>query len=141
MYGSVDIALDAFPYSGSTTTFEALWMGVPVITLAGESMVSRWTASMLHAVGMDELIATSPDDYLKKAIALAKDPRRIAEVRRTLRARTAGSSLCNGRLRARQVERLLRAVWRRWCRAKFTEPSALPSNPPGLMRWRPGDYG
>lgn len=117
LYGGIDIALDPFPYAGSTTTFEALWMGVPVITLAGANMVSRWTASMLHAVGLDELVAVTADEYVNKVVDLANDPPRLAELRRTLRARVAASPLCDGQRRARQVERLLRAVWCRWCSA------------------------
>jgi predicted O-linked N-acetylglucosamine transferase (SPINDLY family) len=115
LYNRIDIALDPFPFTGSTTTFEALWMGVPVVTLAGRTMASRWSASILHALKLDELIAHSPADYVAKAVALANDPPRLAELRSTLRARVANSPLCDGRGRTRQIERLLRAVWRRWC--------------------------
>ncbi|HEX9465847.1 MAG TPA: tetratricopeptide repeat protein [Alphaproteobacteria bacterium] len=115
LYNRIDIALDPFPFTGSTTTFEALWMGVPVVTLAGRTMASRWSASILHALKLDELIAHSLADYVAKAVALANDLPRLAELRSTLRARVANSPLCDGRGRTRQIERLLRAVWRRWC--------------------------
>jgi predicted O-linked N-acetylglucosamine transferase (SPINDLY family) len=115
-YAGIDIALDPFPFSGSTTTFEALWMGVPVVTLAGASMASRWSASMLRALKLDTLIASSADEYVTIARGLAQDRTKLAGLRAELRARVAESPLCNGRLRARQVERLYRAVWRRWCR-------------------------
>ncbi len=115
-YNSVDIALDAFPFAGSTTTFEALWMGVPVVTLAGKNMMSRWAASILHTLKLNDLIALSPDRYIAAAAALAGDPGRLQELRSTLRARVSASPLCDGVLRARQVERIYRAVWRRWCR-------------------------
>jgi predicted O-linked N-acetylglucosamine transferase (SPINDLY family) len=114
-YADIDIALDPFPFSGSTTTFEALWMGLPVITLAGETVAARWSASMLHALKFDELIADTPERYIAIARELAADGARIARFRASLRRRVADSPLCNGPLRARQIERVYRAVWRRWC--------------------------
>ncbi|CAO3430704.1 tetratricopeptide repeat protein [Azospirillum doebereinerae] len=114
-YGEIDIALDPFPFCGSTTTFEALAMGVPVITLPQDTMVSRWSASMLRALGLDELVAGSGDAYVAIAAALAGDPARLSALRAGLRDRLAASPLCDGRRRARQMERLYRAVWRRWC--------------------------
>jgi protein O-GlcNAc transferase len=115
LYNRLDVALDPFPFTGSTTTFEALWMGVPVITLAGQNMAGRWGASMLHALKLDELIAHSPAEYVTKAVTLARDPVRLAELRADLRERLASSPLCDGRLRSRQIDRLFRALWRRWC--------------------------
>jgi predicted O-linked N-acetylglucosamine transferase (SPINDLY family) len=115
LYQEIDIALDPSPYNGSTTTFEALWMGVPVMTLAGDHVMSRWSAAMLRTLKLDKLIATTAEDYVAKTVDLAGDPRRLAEIRSTLRARIAGSPLCDGPLRARQFERALRATWRRWC--------------------------
>ncbi|WP_298375307.1 tetratricopeptide repeat protein [Azospirillum sp.] len=114
-YSGIDIALDPFPFCGSTTTFEALVMGVPVITLPGDTMVSRWSASMLRALRLDGLVASCEDDYVTIAEALASDPARLSDLRATLRDRLAASPLCDGRRRARQVERLYRAVWRRFC--------------------------
>jgi len=115
-YAAIDIALDPFPFSGSTTTFEALWMGVPVVTLAGATMASRWSASMLRALKLERLIGGTEDDYLAIARGLAEDRAGLARLRAELRTRVAESPLCNGALRARQIERLYRAVWRRWCR-------------------------
>lgn len=115
LYRQADIALDPFPFTGSTTTFEALWMGVPVVTLADTTMVGRWSGSMLHALKLDELVAFSEDGYVTIARALAADRVRLSSLRHSLRPRLAASPLCNGILRARQVERLYRAVWRRWC--------------------------
>jgi predicted O-linked N-acetylglucosamine transferase (SPINDLY family) len=114
-YGEIDIALDPYPFTGSTTTFEALWMGVPVVTLMGRSMAGRWSGSMLRAVKLEELIAGSPAEYVAIARRLAEDPRRLAELRAGLRGRVAASSLCDGRRRARQLDRLYRALWRRYC--------------------------
>jgi predicted O-linked N-acetylglucosamine transferase (SPINDLY family) len=114
-YRSVDLALDPFPFAGSTSTFEALWMGVPVVTLEGDTMVGRWSSAMLRALGLDELVAPTMDTYAEIAVGLAGNPARRAELRRSLRPRLAASPLCDGARRARQVERLYRAVWRRWC--------------------------
>ena len=116
-YNDIDIALDPFPFTGSTTTFEALWMGVPVVTLRGKYMAGRWGASMLGAVGLQELIAETPDDYAAIVAQLANYPDRLAQLRAELRGRVAASPLCDARGRARQLERLYRAVWRRWCKA------------------------
>ncbi|CAA7625971.1 tetratricopeptide repeat protein [Magnetospirillum sp. SS-4] len=116
LYRDFDLALDPFPFNGSTTTFEALWMGVPVVTLPGETMVSRWSASILTPLGLTSLIAVSPDDYVDICEALCANPDRLTVLRSGLRERIAASPLCNPRLRARQLERIYGAVWRRWCR-------------------------
>ncbi|CAA7621751.1 tetratricopeptide repeat protein [Magnetospirillum sp. SS-4] len=115
LYNEIDIALDPFPFSGSTTTFEALAMGVPVVTLRGGSMVANWTASMLTAMELTGLIAGSPEDYLDIAAGLAADASRRHALRDGLRQRLAASSLCDVQGKTRQIERLYRAVWRRWC--------------------------
>jgi predicted O-linked N-acetylglucosamine transferase (SPINDLY family) len=116
-YEGVDVALDSFPFTGSTTTWEALWMGVPVVTLLGESLVGRLSASFLNPVGLGELVAATPEAFVRTAAGLARDPGRLAALRSMLRARVAASPLCDGRARARQFERLFRAAWRRWCGA------------------------
>jgi predicted O-linked N-acetylglucosamine transferase (SPINDLY family) len=90
-------------------------MGVPVVTLAGQNMAARWSASILHTLKLDELIALAPEEYVSKAVALAGDMARLTELRALLPARMAASPLCNGARRARQMERLFRALWRRWC--------------------------
>ena len=113
IYNEIDVALDPFPFNGSTTTFEALWLGVPVVTLAGDTLMSRWTASMLSALKLDHLAARTPDDYVRRAAELVADPPALAALRENLRGRVAASPLCDGRRRARQVERLYRAAWRR----------------------------
>ncbi|MEO5373464.1 MAG: tetratricopeptide repeat protein [Alphaproteobacteria bacterium] len=115
IYNEIDIALDPFPFSGSTTTFEALIMGVPVITMPGENMVSRWTAAMLTSLGLTDLIADTPWDYLDRAGRLAEDADRRSDLRITLRNRVARSSLCDHVGKTRHIERLYRATWRRWC--------------------------
>jgi protein O-GlcNAc transferase len=114
-YHQIDIALDTFPFTGSMTTFEALWMGVPVITIRGSTMSARLGASTLHALGVDELIAPDRGGYLSIAEGLASSPERIEAFRRSLRARVASSRLCDGRRYARHFERVLRTIWHRWC--------------------------
>lgn len=113
-YGAVDVALDPFPFSGSTTSFEALSVGVPVVTLAVDRMVGRWTASMLDALRRREWIAETPDAYVAIAARLAADTAALARERRILPGLMAASSLCDARMRTRQLERLYRAAWRRW---------------------------
>jgi protein O-GlcNAc transferase len=114
-YADVDIALDPFPFTGSTTTFEALWMGVPVVTLLGSNMAGRWSASILRQASLDALVARDRAAYVASAVALAGDLQHLASLRAGLRARVARSPLCDGAAKAPQIERLYRAMWRRWC--------------------------
>jgi predicted O-linked N-acetylglucosamine transferase (SPINDLY family) len=114
-YGEIDIALDTFPYNGATTTCECLWMGVPVITCAGQTHASRVGASLLTAIGLDEFIAVSMKSYVQAAIALAQDTKRLEELRMELRPRMAASVLTDGAHLARSVEAAYRTMWRRLC--------------------------
>jgi len=116
LYNQADIALDPFPFAGSTTTFEALWMGVPVVTLAGSTFMGRWTASMLRAANLEQLIARTPDEYVEIAARLAADPASLSVLRAGLRERLLRSPLCDERRTVRRLERMLRATWRHWCR-------------------------
>jgi predicted O-linked N-acetylglucosamine transferase (SPINDLY family) len=111
VYNRVDIALDPQPFTGSTTTFEALWMGVPVVTLATDTMVGRWSASILKAAGLGDLVAQTTAGYVAAAVRLGADRPRLAGLRQDLRARVAASPLCDGRRRTRQLERLYRALF------------------------------
>lgn len=114
----IDIALDPFPFNGSTTTFEALWMGVPVITLAGERFLGRVGASVLHQIGLDDLVADDADGYVARATDLAGDPVRLATLRATLRAKVAGSPLCDVQAHVKSFEAALRGLWRDRCLAR-----------------------
>ncbi len=114
-YGEVDIALDPFPYNGTTTTCEALWMGVPVVTLAGSHHAARVGASLLSAAGFDAWIAADTTDYVRTAAQLAGSPRLLEALRRLLRPELAGSPLCDGAALARAFEQALRGLWREWC--------------------------
>ena len=122
-YSRVDIALDTFPYHGTTTTCDALWMGLPVVTLAGLTHASRTGLSLLTNAGLPELVATSADDYLRIASQLASDPARLSVLRSTLRARLAKSPLLDAQRFARNVEQAYRQMWKTWC----DKPANLPS--------------
>jgi protein O-GlcNAc transferase len=114
-YHEIDIALDTFPYNGTTTTCEALWMGVPVVTLSGDLHISRVGASLLKAAGLADLIACTSDEYVAKSIALARDPDRLYELRSTMRARLAASDLLDHSRFTRNLESAYREAWRDWC--------------------------
>jgi predicted O-linked N-acetylglucosamine transferase (SPINDLY family) len=114
-YGRVDIALDTFPYTGCTTTCEALWMGVPVVTWPGETFAGRHSLSHLAAAGVTGTVARDLGGYLEIALGLAADLPRLAELRAGLRPRMASSPLCDGDRFARNLLHALRAAWREWC--------------------------
>ncbi len=108
LYNRVDIGLDPFPYNGTTTTCEALWMGVPVVTLAGDHHCSRVGASILTRMGLEELIAANVESYVQKAVALAADENRLGQLRAGLRMRMAESPICDSKFFARSVEDIYR---------------------------------
>jgi Flp pilus assembly protein TadD len=114
-YRDMDIALDTFPYNGTTTTMEALWMGVPVVALAGHSHVSRVGVSLLTNVGHPEWIAQNPADYLAIASSLAGDLPRLESLRTSLRPQLAASTLCDAAAFTRRLEKVYREAWARWC--------------------------
>jgi protein O-GlcNAc transferase len=114
-YNQMDIALDTFPYHGTTTTCDALWMGVPVVTLAGTSHVSRVSVSLLNCVGLPFLVAQSPDEYVSIAVRLANDLPRLAHLHRTLRDKMRASPLMDAPKFARNIEAAYRRMWRTWC--------------------------
>ena len=123
LYEQVDIALDPFPYNGTTTTCEALWMGVPVISLHGNCHAGRVGASLLTQIGLTELIAASAQAYVDIAAGLAGDTPRLNELRRTLRARLAASPLCDAPAFARKIEAAYRDMWRRYCASADPMPT------------------
>lgn len=124
-YNHVDIALDTFPYNGTTTTAEALWMGVPVLTKLGDSHVARVSASLLHRVGLDGLVAVDDEDYLRRAVSLATDRAGLLTLRRSIRDIMADSPLLDGAQFARDVEAAYRRMWTTYlAQAKPSAPAA-----------------
>ena len=122
-YAQIDIGLDTFPYNGTTTTCEALWMGVPVITLAGGRHASRVGVSLMTRLGLDQLVATTEADYVRRAVELAYDPERLGGLRATIRPRMQRSAVCDGSAFARAFEGVLRKVWIDWCRDRIVAKS------------------
>lgn len=113
-YGRVDIALDSYPYNGTTTTCDTLWMGIPVVTLAGDSHVSRVGVSLLSRVDLEDLIAKNEGEYADIAVALAADPDRLRALREGLRDSMQQSTLCNPASFTRELEGLYQDVWSHW---------------------------
>ena len=115
LYNKVDIALDTFPYNGTTTTCEALWMGVPVITLEGKVHVSRVGLSLLSTIGMTYLVAKSKGEYIKKAVDLAADIEKRLYLRSNLQSLMRSSPLMNAKGFTQALEHEFRKMWIRWC--------------------------
>jgi protein O-GlcNAc transferase len=111
----VDVALDTFPFNGTTTTCEALWMGVPVITLRGHRHSGRVGASLLTQLGLTDCIANSIEEYVQIALALASSSEHLEGLHRALRPRMAASPLCDEIAFARKMEVAFRTMWQHWC--------------------------
>lgn len=122
VYQDVDIILDCFPHNSGTTTCEALWMGLPVVTLADRPSVGRFGASILAAVGRQEWVADSATGYVELAVALAADIDSLERVRATLRGAVSASSLLDHAGFARSMETAYRDMWQRWCAAHRDDP-------------------
>lgn len=116
-YARIDIALDPFPYAGTTTTCEALWMGVPVVTLAGDRHASRVGASLLRAIGLASCIARDAEDYVVTATELASAPSLLAALRKVLRTEMAASPLMDQASLGAAMTSALREMWRSYCHA------------------------
>jgi len=115
LHHRADIALDPFPFSGTTTTCHSLWMGLPVVTLAGKSHVSRVGVSMLTNIGLTGMIANSVDDYVNIATSLANDPGSLRALRGGLRDRMLNSPLTDAGRFTRYLEDRFRQIWTSWC--------------------------
>jgi predicted O-linked N-acetylglucosamine transferase (SPINDLY family) len=115
-YNRIDMALDAFPYNGGTTTMESIWQGVPVLTFAGDRWASRTSQSLLHDTPLGAFVAADVRSFVDRAVELARDaatPARLADLRRQVRVFLQASPTCNVRELARSMERLYRTVWSR----------------------------
>jgi predicted O-linked N-acetylglucosamine transferase (SPINDLY family) len=113
-HAEVDMILDTFPYPGGTTTCEALWMGVPTLTLAGDSLLARQGASILTAAGLEEWVAKDKEEYITKAIALASDKPKLTALRAGLRQQVLASPLFDAPRFARNFEEALWGMWQRY---------------------------
>ena len=114
-YNRIDIALDPHPYNGTITSCDLLWMGAPLVTLRGGRHAARVGASLMTAVGLPELVATTPDRYADIAAGLAGDLTRLMRLRMGMRERVAASPLCDEPRFLRHLETAYRLMWRRWC--------------------------
>jgi predicted O-linked N-acetylglucosamine transferase (SPINDLY family) len=124
LYHGIDIGLDTFPYTGQTTSLDAFWMGVPLITLVGQTAVARAGMSLLRNLDLPELIARTPEQFVNIAVELASDLPRLANLRATLRDRLQRSPLMDAPRFARNVEAAYRDMWRRWCAKQLSEGPA-----------------
>ena len=114
-YNDVDIALDPFPYSGGVTTYEALWMGVPVITVPGATFASRHSLSHLMTIGYPEFVAKDQDHYFELATQLAHNQERLSSIRSQCRQKMAASPSCDSQKFAKDFGTLMRGIWWKWC--------------------------
>jgi len=115
LHQEVDIGLDTFPYGGSTTTCQALWMGVPTLTMVEETIASRMASIWLNQVGSNDYIAVNEDDFVNKGLSAANDLERLAKLRMELRTRFKQSPIQQPELIAKNVEHAFRYMWQRWC--------------------------
>jgi protein O-GlcNAc transferase len=115
VYNAVDCSLDTFPYTGTTTTFESLWMGVPVVTLMGESHASRVSASILTAIGRSDLIALTQEQYIELALGCAAEGKRSQQDRVAMRTQLAQSPVMDELDYTKKIESVFRDLWKSWC--------------------------
>ena len=123
VWNDVDLALDAYPFNGAITTLEGLWMGVPIVTLTGDLVVSRVGQAILQYLGLTTFATACPDTYVEKACAFAQQPAALSEIRRGLRGLMINSPLCDPKRFARDIEAAYRDMWQRWCATP--EPQTL----------------
>jgi predicted O-linked N-acetylglucosamine transferase (SPINDLY family) len=117
LYQRIDVGLDTLPYNGHTTSLDSAWMGVPVVTLVGQTVVGRAGFSQLSNLNLPELIAYNPEQFVQAASALTSDLGRLASLRGSLRERMQASPLMDAPRFALDIEAAYRAMWRRWCAA------------------------
>jgi predicted O-linked N-acetylglucosamine transferase (SPINDLY family) len=121
LHEAADVIVDTFPHAGGTTTCHALWMGVPVVSLAGGSTPARGGASILGTIGLDELVADTPEQYLNVACDLASDLGRLSDLRSSMRARMSASPLLDVARFTYNLEQAYRFMWRQWCQDRNRE--------------------
>jgi predicted O-linked N-acetylglucosamine transferase (SPINDLY family) len=114
-YRDIDVALDPFPFNGGTTTCDALWMGVPVVSLSGRTAVSHAGSSLLSNVGLADLVARNEEHYVDLAEGLMRDRSRLEALRLELRPRLESSAVMDLPRFTRSLEAALRTMWHEWC--------------------------
>jgi predicted O-linked N-acetylglucosamine transferase (SPINDLY family) len=117
----VDICLDSFPYSGLTTGLHSLWMGVPTITLPGQTVPGRSGLTAMSHVGLESFVATDKKDYVRRAVAVAADLPALAALRAGMRARCEQSAMFQPQVIAAGATRAFRVMWQRWCEGQPAE--------------------
>lgn len=125
LLASIDLVLDTFPFHGCITTLDALWMGVPPVTLLGDLWVSRMGPAVLQRLGLEVFVAGSAEDYVRKACRFVEQPEALDRIRRSLRHLMLDSPLCQPRRLARELEQAFRGMWHHWL---------------GLRQWRAGHW-
>lgn len=128
-YCDIDISLDPYPFTGGMTTLESLWMGVPVVTMAGDLPISRQSKSFLDSIGLQDLVTYTPEQYISCVVRLATDPERLSEIRRTLRDRLVVSSLCDAKSYSSAVEALFFHIWRQKSEYSMTSTQQANTRP------------
>ena len=119
-FNQIDIALDTFPFNGITTTCDGLWQGVPCVSVAGGTSVSRAGRSILRAANLPELATDTPEAFVRAAVELATDLKRLRELRLSMRKRLLASPLMDHESFARNLESAYRRMWRTWCAGGVT---------------------
>jgi len=120
-YRRVDIGLDPFPYPGGTTTVEALWMGVPVLTLSGKTFLSRQGVGLLMNAGLPEWVAEDEDDYVSRAVLHASNLKQLAGLRNGLRQQVLASPIFDATRFSNHFEAALRGMWQIWCEQQMSD--------------------
>jgi protein O-GlcNAc transferase len=128
LHHQVDICLDTFPYNGGTTTFHALWMGAPTLTLAGRSAAGRCGVAILSKIGMEQFIAYDEREFLQHGLYWSSNLVELAKIRSVIRTRFMGSAISNPELIAAGLERALHIMWQHWCEGQLPESFEVTSN-------------
>jgi protein O-GlcNAc transferase len=115
LMSQVDLLLDCFPFNGSRTTIEGLWMGVPTVTLSGPTYVAQVGKALMTSLGLEAFVAHDPAEYVGKVCAFASQREALGQIRQTLRQRMLSSSLCNPNRFTRDLEQALRWIWEDTC--------------------------
>jgi predicted O-linked N-acetylglucosamine transferase (SPINDLY family) len=117
-YQRIDICLDTLPFNGGTTSLDALWMGVPVLTRVGRTVVGRAGSSHLRLLGLPEFITRTDEEFVQRAVEWAGDLDRLSALRAALRPRMERSPLMNGKRFAKNMESAYRNMWQAWCHTR-----------------------